>query len=107
MSVVKMKDSGDIKVLISAKIDEGLGSIAYNRSYKMYDYEKLIALSKNGPVTEDNLRKAQNSDLVIHGETSLPFEDYDAVPPIRIVPTTTYQIKVATPKQPEHPEWEF
>ena len=107
MSVVKMKDSGAIKVLISAKIDEPFGSIAYNRSYKMYDYNKLVALSKNGPVSEDDLRKAQDNDLVIYGETSLPFDDYDDVPPVRIVPTTTYQIKVATLKQPEHPEWKF
>lgn len=107
MSVVKMKDSGEIKVLTSAKVDEGFGSIAYNRSYTMYDYDKLVALSKNGPVTEADLRKAQDNDLVIYGATSLPFEDYDDVPPIRIVPTTSYQIEVATPKQPEHPEWEF
>ena len=107
MPVVKMKDTGAIKLLTSAKVDEGFGSIAYNRSYTMYDYEKLVALSKNSPLTKDDLVKAQNSDLVIHGKTSLPFEDYDAVPPIRIVPTTTYQIEIAKPKQPEHPEWEF
>lgn len=102
-----MKDTGAIKVLISAKVDEGFGSIAYNRSYTMYDYEKLVALSKNGTLTEDDLKKAQDNDLVIHGETSLPFEDYYTVPPIRIVPTTTYQIEIAKLKQPDHPEWEF
>lgn len=107
MAVVKMLDNGDIKVALLAKSDEGLESISYNRTYKMYDYKKLVELSKLGVLTPEKLKSAQDFDLVLHGETKLPFEPYNQVPPIRINERVIYTVDVATEIKPESPTWSF
>lgn len=107
MAVVKMLDSGDIKVALFEKADEDLGSISYNRTYKMYDYKKLVELSKQGDLTPEKLKSAQDFDLVLHGETNLPFEPYNQVPPIRINQRVIYNVDLATEIKPESPTWSF
>ena len=107
MAVVKMLDNGDIKVALLVKSDEGLGSISYNRTYRMYDYKKLVKLSKQGDLTPEKLKSAQGFDLVLYGETKLPFEPYNKVPPIRIQERVVYNVTVATKVAPKTPTWSF
>lgn len=107
MAVVKMLDNGEIKVALLAKSDEGLESISYNRTYKMYDYKKLVELSKLGTLTPEQLKSAQHFDLVLYGETKLPFEPYNQVPPVRINERVVYTVDVATEIKPESPNWSF
>lgn len=110
LTLIKMKDSGELLLVRLIHNHEDFGSITYDQEYEAYDYKRLTELAPKGNITPEELKSAQTNNLVVQGVTTLPFEYArdvaPEIPPIRLVEHITYTIDIATPKKPV-PDWTF
>lgn len=96
-----VRHNGRVVIAILDKNREDMASMAYDRVYKLYDYNKLIDyIETDGadgiPVDENNMdRFFLHSELEVRATTELPFEEVNGLPPVRFNYKTYVDIEVA------------
>lgn len=102
---------GKLVIPILTRNNEDIGSITYNREYKLYDYDRILEFVEQAGDEErvievDDLDKRLLYTVIEVSGTTLPFkEPEENLPPVSFKEKTCFEIRVA--KEVLESKWEF